>query len=258
MTMKLIPRLASSNTLQRFSRPTLWHGDLQLGNVFVCNQDPTTIIGMIDWQFVSIMPALMQVQWPSFFSPPENYEMGIVKPELPPNFEEMDSDGKAFAMTERDKALISKCYEAALAQNHLESYLALIRVRSAIWHLFSSTQNTWKDGIVPLRDSLIHIWENWHQLGLSEPCPYQITNEDSSRHRLELPRYKHCQKLKSYTQELLHSDDDGWVPPQLDIDKVQARHNELFRLYVQKESEELPEEEAKKLWFYIERTDEEP
>lgn len=49
----------------------------------------------------------------------------MTKPELPANFDEMDSDEKAFAITERDKALLSKCYEAALAKNHLESYFAL-------------------------------------------------------------------------------------------------------------------------------------
>lgn len=249
--MKIIPKLVGY--IQRFSRPTLWHGDLHLGNIFVCNKDPTRIVGIIDWQFVSIMPAFMQVQWPSFIRPPENYEIGIVKPDLPPNFDEMDSDEKAFAITERDQALLSKCYEAALAKNHLESYLALTQVDSVARDLLSLTENTWKHGIIPLRDSLVQISEKWRQIGLSEPCPYQITRDDLLRHRLELSRYRDWQKLKAYTQELLHSDDDGWVPPHLDFNKVQARHTELFQLYIRKESEEVPEEEAKKLWFYIDR-----
>lgn len=249
--MKIIPKLVGY--IQRFSRPTLWHGDLHLGNIFVCNKDPTRIVGIIDWQFVSIMPAFMQVQWPSFIRPPENYEIGIVKPDLPPNFDEMDSDEKAFAITERDQALLSKCYEAALAKNHLESYLALTQVDSVARDLLSLTENTWKHGIIPLRDSLVQISEKWRQIGLSEPCPYQITRDDLLRHRLELSRYRDWQKLKAYTQELLHSDDDGWVPPHLDFNKVQARHTELFQLYIRKESEEVPEEEAKELWFYIDR-----
>ncbi|PGH19280.1 hypothetical protein AJ80_04033 [Polytolypa hystricis UAMH7299] len=253
--MEIIPRLAAHTTLQRFSRPALWHGDLHLGNIFVCNQDPTTIVGIIDWQFVSIMPAFMQVQWPSFLSPPENYKVGIVKPELPPNFDQMDSDEKAFAITERNQALLSKCYEAALVKNHLESYLTLTRADSAIRDLLSCPENMWKEGIVPLRESLTQISENWHKLGLSEPCPYRITSDDLSRYRLQLSQYKDWHKVKEYTQELLHSDDDGWVPPQLDFEKVQARHNELFQLFIQRESEVLPEEEAKKLWFYIGKSD---
>ncbi|KAE8348917.1 kinase-like domain-containing protein [Aspergillus coremiiformis] len=253
--MKTIPKLADYTPLQRFSRPILWHRDLHLGNILVCNQDPTTIVGVIDWQFISIMPAFMQVQWPSFLSPPENYEVGIVKPELPPNFSEMDSDEKSFAMAERDQALLSKCYEAALAKSHLESYLALTKMDSALRHLFLFTDCTWKDGIVPLRDSLTWAAENWRPAGFSGPCPYQTTGDELSRHRLELSQYKDWHQLKSYTQELLHSDDDGWVPPQLDFDKVQTRHDELFQLYMQKESEELSEEEAKKLWFYVDKND---
>ncbi|KKK24552.1 hypothetical protein AOCH_005942 [Aspergillus ochraceoroseus] len=165
----------------------------------------------------------------------------------------MDPDEKAFAVTERDQALRSKCYEAALAKNHLDSYLALTQVDAATRNLLSFAESTWKDGIVPLRDSLMQISENWHQIGFSTPCPYQITSDDLLKHKLELSRYKDWHKLKAYTQELLHSDDDGWVPPQLDFDKVQARHNELFELYIQHESEQLPEQEAKKLWFYIDR-----
>ncbi|KAI9370609.1 kinase-like domain-containing protein [Aspergillus egyptiacus] len=249
--MKIIPRFVGY--IERFSKPTLWHGDLHLGNIFVCSKDPTRIVGIIDWQFVSIMPAFMQVQWPSFISPPENYEIGVVKPNLPPDFDDMDSDEKAFAVAERDQAILSKCYEAALAKNCLESYRALTDADTAVQQLLSSTENTWKDGIIPLRDALVQISENWRELGFSGPCPYQISRDDLLRHRLELSRYKDWQKLKTYTQELLHSDDDGWISPQLNFSKVQARHNELFRLF--KESEELTEEEAKELWVYIDRAE---
>ncbi|KAE8137321.1 kinase-like domain-containing protein [Aspergillus pseudotamarii] len=250
--MDVIPKLAGHPTIQRYSRPTLWHGDLHLGNIYICDQDPTDIVGIIDWQFMSIMPAFMQVQWPYFLSPPENYETGLVKPELPPNFDAMDSDEKAFAMTERDQALLSKCYEAALTKQHLQSYFALTRVDSAIRHLFTSCGTTWKDGIIPLRDSLIQISEHWNEMGFSGPCPFPVTGDVLSKHRLELSRYKDWHKLKSYTQELLQSDDDGWVPPQLDYDKVQDRHAELFQLYMQRETEEISEEEARELWFYKE------
>ncbi|RHZ63822.1 hypothetical protein CDV55_106457 [Aspergillus turcosus] len=251
--LKIIPILAGYTPLQRFSTPTLWHDDLHLGNIFVCDKDPTNIVSIIDWQFMSIMPAFMQVQWPSFLCPPDDYEMGMVKPELPPDFDEMDSDEKAFAITERDKALLAKCYEAALAKNHLQSYLAFTRVDPAIRHLFTFCENTSKDGIIPLRDSLVQISENWGQMGLPHNCPCQLSKDELSKHTFELARYKDGHKLKSYTQELLHSDDDGWVPPHLDFDMVKARHAELFQLYIQKETAELPEEEAKKLWFYIDR-----
>ncbi|KAI2821205.1 hypothetical protein CBS147343_7944 [Aspergillus niger] len=119
--------LGNFTPLQKLSKTTLWHNDLHLGNICVSEEDPTAIVNIIDWQFTSIMPAFMQVQWPSFLAPPDGYEAGTVKPELPPNFEEMDADEKAFAITERDRALLSKCYEAALVKNHMPSYLAMTR-----------------------------------------------------------------------------------------------------------------------------------
>ncbi|RDH30425.1 hypothetical protein BDQ94DRAFT_181707 [Aspergillus welwitschiae] len=244
--------LGNFTPLQKLSKPTLWHNDLHLGNIYVSEEDPTAIVNIIDWQFTSIMPAFMQVQWPSFLAPPDGYEAGTVKPELPPIFEEMDADEKAFAITERDRALLSKCYEAALVKNHMPSYLAMTRVDSAVRYLFSFAEDTTKDGIVPLRDCLTQIAEHWNEMGITEQCPYHITDEALSKHGLELARYNDWLTLKGYTQELLHSDDEGWVSPQLDFEKVQARHAELFELYIERETEDITEEEAKRLWFYIE------
>lgn len=182
--------LAGYTPLQRFSNPTLWHDDLHLGNIFVCDEDPTKILSIIDWQFMSIMPAFMQVQWPSFLCPPDDYKIGMVKPELPPNFDEMDSDEKAFAITERDQALLTRCYEAALAKNHLQSYLALTRVDPAIRHLFTFCETTSKNGIIPPRDSLVQISEIWRQMDFPHSCPYQVSNDELSKHKVELARHK--------------------------------------------------------------------
>lgn len=66
-------------------------------------------------------------------------------------------------------------------------------------------------------------------------------------------RYKDWHKLWEYTRDLSHSDKDGWVPPQLDFDKVKARHDKLFQLYIQKETAETSEDEAKSLWFYLDK-----
>ncbi|OJZ85323.1 hypothetical protein ASPFODRAFT_659595 [Aspergillus luchuensis CBS 106.47] len=254
MAKKLIPHLGRFSPLQQFAKPTLWHTDLHMGNIFVSEQDPTAIVNVIDWQFTSIMPAFMQIQWPSFLAPPDGYEIGAVKPKLPSNFEDMDTDEKAFAISERELALLSKCYEASLVKNHMESYLAMSQVDSAIRHLFMFAENTTKDGILPLRDCLTQLAANWNEMGIAEQCPYHITSEDLSKHKMELSRYKDWQKLKGYTQELLQTDDEGWISPQLDFEKVQTRHAELFQLYIEKETEDISEEEARRLWFYLENT----
>ncbi|KAL2872274.1 uncharacterized protein BJX67DRAFT_368997 [Aspergillus lucknowensis] len=173
---------------------------------------PTRIVGIIDWQFSSILPAFMQVQWPG----------------------------------REDKTLLSKCYEAALAMNHLDSYSTVADVHPVIPHFLSSTKNTWKHGILALRDSLIRIFKNWHQIRPKELRPYQITKDKLLTHRRELSWHRDRHELKEYTQVLLQTDDDGWISPQFDFDRV------LFQLYLREESEEVPKEEARRLWFYIE------
>ncbi|OJJ69960.1 hypothetical protein ASPBRDRAFT_56718 [Aspergillus brasiliensis CBS 101740] len=249
---EIILHLGQFPPLQRFAKPTLWHKDLHMGNIYVSEQDPTAIVNIIDWQFTSIMPAFMQIQWPPFLAPPDGYESGAVKPQLPSNFEDMDADERAFAITERNQALLSKCYEAALIKSHIPSYLAMTQVDSAIRYLFTFAENTTKDGIVPLRDCLTQIAENWNEMGIVEQCPYHTTSKTVWKHKMELARYKDWQTLKGYTQELLQTDDEGWISPQLDFEKAQARHAELFQLYIEKEAEESTEEDARRLWFYLE------
>jgi hypothetical protein len=197
------------------------------------------------------MPAFMQVQWPSFFRPPEHYEFGLVKPELPPDFNEMDADEKACAESEKDQALLAKWYEVALAKRCPEAYGALTKVDAPVRDLFSLVNRTWKNGVVPLRDYLLRISENWHHTDNEGPCPYQVTPDNVSKHNAELSRYTDWQTLKGYTQELLQTDDDGWVNPRLDFDGV--RHDVLFQLYMERETQVMSEEEARDLWFYIER-----
>jgi hypothetical protein len=83
-------------------------------------------------------------------------------------------------------------------------------------------------------------------MGFKESYPYLITDDYLSKHKLKLSRYKDSQTLKGYTQKLLQSDNDGWISPQLDFDKVSKRHDELYKLYMERETDELPEEDAKK------------
>ncbi|KAL2841256.1 kinase-like domain-containing protein [Aspergillus pseudoustus] len=217
--METITKVVELPHLERVSRLILWHGDLHLGNIFVSNDDPTTIVGIIDWQFACIKPVFLQVQWPFFLRPPEGYEFGLVQPKLPANFDEMNDGEKAYAESERDDALLAKLRD-----------------------LFSLCERTWEDGIIPLRDSLKEISENWHHMGISGSCAYRISNEVAAKHDVELSRYKDWETLKGYTH------------PLLDFNEVRERHDELFQLYMQREPEVMAEQEARSLWFYIDRT----
>ena len=251
--MRVIPILAATPLLERYAKPVLWHADLHLGNIFVSETDATDIVGVIDWQFTTILPRFTQVQWPLFLEPPENYEIGAIKPELPPDLEAMDPDEQAYARSQRDQAMLAKCYEAALSKAHRESYLALTQIHETLRRLFIVCENTYKDGVVPLRDCLVQIVVNWHRIGFPGNCPLEFSKEELTVHEKQLTKYQNWLKLRKCTQDILCSDDDGWVPPQVNFEKIQAKEKELFELYLHGQPPGTSEEEARKLWFYDDR-----
>lgn len=230
--MKSIDVTAESPSLLRHAQPVLDHPDFHPGNIFVSEEDPTAIVNIIDWQFTSIMPRFTLVQWPLFLAPPEGYRTGMSNPELLPEYEDgQDYDGDHDHERKQAEALMTKCYEAPLQKTHLESYLALTEIDIAIRHLFTSCSATYREGIVPLRDSLIRIFQNWSELGLEGICPYHFTKEEILRHANQIEEYRRALRLREYTHQLLHTNDGGWVPPQVDFEGAPAKHEKCIVIF---------------------------
>lgn len=184
--MKVIPVLANTLLLQHHSEPCLRHADLHMGNIFVSEDNDPDVVGIIDWQFTSVLPRFIQIGWHPFLGPPENYQTGPIQPELPSDFASMDSDDQAFELSQLDRALLTKCYEAALNKAHPGSYSSLLQVHDTLRSLFVLCERTFKDGIVPLRDSLIQLFQNWHRIGLPDGCPIQFLEEEIMSHQKQL------------------------------------------------------------------------
>lgn len=72
-------------------------------------------------------------------------------------------------------------------------------------------------------------------------------------HETQLAEHQDQVKLLKYTQEILFSDQDGWIPPELDFDKLRAQEKEVFEVYLRRKSPDRSEGDAKKLWLYNER-----
>ena len=107
--------------------------------------------------------------------------------------------------------------------------------------------------MVPLKDCLIELSSNWESIGLTGSPPMTLSKEELTTHEVQLAEYQDWVKLRKYTQENLISDDDGWVSPELDFNKVQAQEKELFELYLQRQAPGTSAEEARGLWFYNQR-----
>ncbi|EAW06824.1 phosphotransferase family protein [Aspergillus clavatus NRRL 1] len=252
--MQVMPILAKADPIRRHAEPVLCHPDFHPGNIFVSNEDPTEIVGVIDWQFTGILPLFTQVRWPLFLAPPEGYQTGTSNPELAPEYGTEDQENHAEKGRKQELAMRAKCYEAALLKSHLESYLALTETDVAIRRLFTSCPFTYRDGVLLVRDSLVKIWQHWAHLGVPDECPYRFTSEEVARHEHQMSEYNDWLKLREHTHQLLKSNDGGWVTPEADFDKIQARHQALYQQFVKTKMQKgRSEEDAKKLWFFRDR-----
>jgi predicted unusual protein kinase regulating ubiquinone biosynthesis (AarF/ABC1/UbiB family) len=69
----IITELIRSPLMQSVGSPTLLHADLHKSNIFVSETEPTTIMGLIDWQSTSIEPAFMYAnETPDFTTPADD------------------------------------------------------------------------------------------------------------------------------------------------------------------------------------------
>ena len=57
----MIKKMSEDARILTAAAPTLLHPDLNMRNIFVMENDPTAISGIIDWQSASVEPAFWYV-----------------------------------------------------------------------------------------------------------------------------------------------------------------------------------------------------
>jgi hypothetical protein len=125
----------------------LWHNDLHSDNIFVNEDCPTEITGIIDWQGVHLGPALLHVHYPSLIEYDGPILKGLQLPQLPPNFAELDPVAKADAQALHTAQSIWGLYQIFVQKQAPDllriisfATVTLCRVRSFLsWDQFSMT-----------------------------------------------------------------------------------------------------------------------
>jgi len=84
MTRKVMSMLDTGTLIDKFSKPTLWHTDLHMGNIFVSDEDPTKVVSIIDWQSISVSPLLLQADFAKLINVSEDFTLGSPLPQLTP------------------------------------------------------------------------------------------------------------------------------------------------------------------------------
>lgn len=239
---QVMPLLTELPALKRHGGPVLCHPDFHPGNIFVCRQDPTRVDGILDWQYANILPRFMNVRWPLFLTMGCDAEDGIGQ-----------EDVMCEAQRRHEEAMRIKCYEAALVKSHMEPYLDLPEPDVAVRKLFTLCTDTYRDGILPVRDCLVKLFQYWKQLGLSKECPYHFSAAEIAQHERQWTEFQDWLTLRESTHELLKSNDGGWIPPGVDFEEAKNRHEILYEHFIRTKMKDMPEKEARKLWFFRER-----
>ncbi|KAI4166572.1 MAG: hypothetical protein LQ343_007942 [Gyalolechia ehrenbergii] len=246
--IKILPFVCESPVLLKQSKPTLWHTDLHMGNIFVSAEDHSRITCFIDWQHTSISPLFMQVRWPIFLEPPEGYEEGTKIPQLHPDFEKLDADGKETALADKTQATCAKTYELTTCYKNREAYSAKWRLNEVFRELFVRLGRTWEDGAVPLRECLSMIARLWTELGFLDPCPLTFTPKELESLEHQLSEYYKFHEVRTFAKKYLQTDDEGWIAPQLDFAERQAANKALLNLAIDRCEGQKTPNEVRSMW----------
>lgn len=172
-TISLMRMLDSHPTLIKSGQPTLWHTDLHMGNIYVAPNESSRIVSIIDFQSLSVLPAFLQAQWPIFLRPPRNYPKGFVHPKLPEEFDGLEEESKSLARLEWSQAKWAKAYEVSTCLEDTAAYDAM-NVPRVFRELFIRCGEVSEVGVIPLRECLIEIFQNWSDLGFTGQCPFSF------------------------------------------------------------------------------------
>lgn len=171
----VMAKIESCSSLERDSRPILWHTDLHMGNIFVSESEPSKIVSLIDWQSTSTSSIFLQARWPVFLRPPEEYVDGFVQPQLPSDFESMDEDDKRLATYRFRQASRTKVYETSTYLKNPDAHSAVMNMPCVFRELFTRYGEVFEERVEPLRACLIEIFQSWEQLKLPGTCQFSFT-----------------------------------------------------------------------------------
>jgi hypothetical protein len=248
-------RLDEQTFVSRLSEPVLWHTDLHMGNIYVSEENPSQMVSLIDWQSIVVSPLFIQVRFPELLPIEEDYVLGPKDvPKLPPDYEDMDADDKEYAKYKYRQAILAKMYELNNVSKNFKGYKAL-HVPSFLRELFIRSGQVSEEGIIPLRACLIELSKMWTELGYSDPCPVIFSEQDLHRHEQQLEEYDNYCRVQKLAMEIIGTDFEGWITPQVDLEIKQQLNKDLLEEAVRRSNEfKMSSEKIRRIWPYQERS----
>jgi hypothetical protein len=135
---------------ERMSRSTLWHWDMHAPNIFVKDDQITSLI---DWQSSWAGPLFLQYRYPKLV----NYT-GDIMLRLPENYKSMDKTEQDRVETQVEKSLVQYFYEMETKKvNPILVEVNDIPHGTTRRQTVEFAENTWEGDILPFRQCLIRL-----------------------------------------------------------------------------------------------------
>ena len=182
--LKVAPHVLPENKSTHAS--VLWHGDIHSQNIFVDPDDPSRIVGVIDWQSVSACPLFMHVGLPAFldYNGPAPENLGKVS--LPQHFDSMDPGEQRKAKALHTAQTLHNLYLVRCLQFNGSVFHA-IQGQNTLRHQVSVVPGLVLMDYEPLLNNLlVDVGKEWtHIVGVGEdgcspnvPFPLQFSDEE--------------------------------------------------------------------------------
>lgn len=184
--LKVAPYVLPENRATHAS--VLWHGDLHLQNIFVDPEDPTRILGIIDWQSVSICPLFTQVARPGFLDYNGPVPDKLAPINLPPNIDSMAPNEQQKAKKLHQAQTLHNLYLALSSQVNNIAFQA-IQEKNNLRHQVSVVPGLILADYEPYLNNLLRdVEKEWPKIvgensdGLPlVPCPLQFSAAEAKQ-----------------------------------------------------------------------------
>lgn len=250
----VIERLIENPLVQGATSPALLHPDLHKRNIYVSDDDPTMITGLIDWQSTSIEPAFVYTnETPDFATYPDH--VATSNDDLKNPTEAKGVDEKK----QKDVLICRQTFEVCMMG--VPKLRAARALDETLLRPFRYCCSSWRDSAAALRQELLEVSQKWIELGLPGSCPYLPTQEEVAEHKEQYEDFETVQKLKVWLIGFLDTDSDGWVPTDA-WEWSKKAHRAAFDKWMEARQEvaketpqtnEMSEEKAQRMWPFDER-----
>lgn len=259
--LKVAKHLLPKNESLRAS--IMWHGDLHVNNIFVNPENPTEIVGIIDWQSVHLSPVLFQARHPALIEFNGPIPEGLGRIELPENFKLLSAAEQKEAKVLRAAQSLYKLYEIEMIERNKNVFRALQHRKTLPCKITAMVGSLFSDGEPIVNGMLMAMEKEWPDIvgkgpGGQPSVPYPLAfsvQERALQTEHEAQWARGVELLEAVLEEVgAYRGWDGWVN-HAQYELMKAKVERCFKHFLDREAQDDSQRTAWiKAWPFAERT----